>query len=313
MRRVMAVVMAGALLGGCAGRYLPLYVAQAPTLAQTTQTRIVATLTDLSNRAEALNHTYQRASREADLSQIPLIGAAVALGLVALNKPDNAAKTLGRIGIGVGAYTTARSMFSPSDGPEVLRRGVDAINCIVANGSSLVGATYDQDIFELRAAAKDLAGLAATLRANADRIVVPAKPEEAKTLEAARTAAKLAAAATEPALNAASEQLGAYQRAPTELNTAASTIFTVLAAKTSVRVAIDPADLAKSWAAAAPIAPDAGGGGQGAGAVTARGLADTLQGDTAEAIRLTAVLAASAAALPFSDSLQEAVKCPARI
>jgi hypothetical protein len=167
--------------------------------------------------------------------------------LIALNKPDNAAKTIGRLGIGAGAYAATRSVLVPSNGPEALRKGLDAINCVLAEGPVFVGDSIQARVDGLERETVDVDQTAAVLAAGASLNVVPTDETQAKDLQLAQANAKLALARAAPVTQAARTQLGAYDNAASEFDRAGATIFATLAARTSVRTVIDPTALAASW------------------------------------------------------------------
>lgn len=305
MKSMLPLMLAGSLLSGCAGRYVPLYVSPEPVADATIPVRIAATLNRLHARGEAFAATYGKASREADLVEIPLIGAAVATGLIAVNKPKSGPDTVAKIAIGAGAYTAGRSLAMPANGPDAFRRGVDSINCVLVEGYAFVGAEVDARVDALRRRTREL-DIEIGLLAAAVAEDVATNKAETMPLELARANARLAIARAQEVSKAARAQLGAYSNAPGVFEQATATIVSTLAAKSWVHITIDVSELAKKWTE--PPAAEGAGGSQG------------LRGSAAALIirldesrkKLDGIAAAVAAAneFDFVNRLTAVVKCP---
>ena len=309
--KAMAILAACTALSGCAERYVELYVVPVPLPNATVQDRILASLTSLHLRGKGLKTSYETVSRNEDLAQLPLVGAAVAIALIAVNKPSNGADTMAKIGIGAGAYGALRSIAMPTNGPEAFRKGVDAINCVIAEGGSFVGQGIPENVQSLSDATVDLDSDAALLTAAMGTDVVIPNDAKKKEVELARANAKLALARAVVASQAARAQLGAWENAPVEFERAAATIFSTLAAKTSVRTVIDVSDLAASWTKAPKT--DGAGGAQGLAPGNADALIALLTDSTNQLDAESAQVGAIAAGFQFVDHLKAVVKCPALV
>jgi hypothetical protein len=309
--KLFLVLMAGIGLSGCAGRYVDLYVIPKPSSSDTVQSRIIATLDDLHTKGTALSGTYKKVSQEADLAQVPLVGVAVVSAVVAVNKPDNSADTLAKLGIGAGAYATLRGITAPTSGPESFRKAVDAINCVLVEGGTFVGQDVPANVKTLTDATVDLDSDAALLAASiATDVVIPTDAKK-KEVELARANARLALGRATTASQAARVQIGAWENAPGELQRAAATIFSTLASRTSVRTVIDVSALAASWTT--PAKTDGSGGAMGLAPGDADTLIARLNSSTDSLDRQSARIMSLAAGFQFVDRLKAVAKCPALI
>lgn len=319
MKRAVIAVAALAALTGCA-RNPQLYAGLPVTLPADPQE-----IDEVLFKVQALRDSYMRglktSSEWADVGQLPLIGVAVASGVLAVNQPKNGGDTAAKLGIGVGAYAATRSIFAPPGMPDLYRRGVKATNCVLSEGPLFARRDSRENVEALSAAAQRLATelYAMPLYVN-DIPLGNTSAADAETLKLVRANAALAVAAAEPILANAGVEIGAFKSAPRIFNQTAFVISDAISAKAVVRTEFDREAFAASIKALIPANKAKADDDKAKSAIAASGGARNA-GDVSEAIRnaitrLNVAASETLLAMPavrYSARLGEVVKCPASI
>ena len=309
--RTLAVgVMACALLGGCA-RNPELYVGP-PVPPPAVETQIHRVLARIYVLRENYAKGFRVSSNWADLGQVPLIGIAVATAVVAVNNPKSGADTVAKLGIGAGAYAAGRSIFTPGGMPDLYRRGLKAVNCVLSEETVFAGAGAQETSDKLTVAARALARQIFELQATIDDDPISMTAAQVDPLKTARANARLAVLRATPVLGAAETEVGAFEAAPRVFDQTAYAISDAVIAKAVVRTEFDRNAFVANIKKLLPPEPKgvmpAAGGGRDAGA-----LAQELENATGRVNTAAAATIAMTPAVRFSDRLFEVKKCPTLI
>lgn len=256
------------LLGACATYYPPLY--SAPTVAGTAAAGTLKDACTQSNNpldqtlacAEILQDVYStgysQSAKWQDISQLPIIGAAAAAGWILLKDKDNAAKKVGKIGIGALTYSAARDQLMPKDMPVTFIKGHSALGCVLAEKVYFRG-TAAEDSF----ASLDNSLLATAKQADkvsSLRYSIPTDPAASpELLKAAQALADQAIVAANTQLRASRQERAAHEFANSPFRRSVSDIAAWVASKGRARPNARYDDLLKGMSSA----PNAGGASPG--------------------------------------------------
>lgn len=256
MRKHIALAMASALaLSACASNYPELMQIDAASSARKVERTEAehVNLTELERilrEATRLQGTYAKGYREtamwADIAQLPIIAAAAAAAWVLLDAKANAAKDVGRIGIGAGAYSAVRGQLTAPGITDAYIAGHGALTCVLAEGSIFAGARAQTRADELNAELQKIAD--AIAHVSTLRWQEPDSGTSADAVKAVRMVADQAIANARTAETAALAQLGSFYASAPIFRNSVSAISVRVASKGRVRPAIDFATLRDSFA-----------------------------------------------------------------
>ncbi len=293
-------------LTACASSYPPLISVQAvPPAASSSTPELDQTLAEAARLQATYATNYRQTAQLQDLGQLPIIAAAAAAAWILLDNGMDAARDVGRIGIGAGAYSTARGQLSSPGLTDAYVAGHGALTCVLAEGSLFSGEVaqtryqqLDRRLQEVATAINDLAIAAAREPANAGA--------QADALKTARNLAAQSITNARTAEAAALNQQAAFLGAPPIFRNAVASISVRVASRGRVRPAIDFATLRDSFA---PPKPPEGGEAQSLSEVNS--IINDIIAKTNGLVGATARL--SAGAPPYSQSLVRVAACPDQI
>ena len=242
------------LLGACATYYPPLY--SAPTVAGTAA---AGTLKDACTHSEdPLDQTlacaeilqdvystgYSESAKWQDISQLPIIGAAAAAAWILLKDKENAAKKVGKIGIGALTYSAARDQLMPKDMPVNFIKGHSALGCVLAEEVYFSGTAAEESFDALNdslLATADQANKVSDLRYS-----IPSDPAASpELLKAAQALADQAIAAANTQLRTSRQERAAHEFANSPFRRSVSDIAAWVASKGRARPNASYEDLFK--------------------------------------------------------------------
>lgn len=263
------------LLGACSTYYPPLY--SSPSIVAQPAAKDNTTLAnDCSGKADArgnidtlaqsvacaeilqaiYSNSYEDSARWQDISQLPLIGAAAAAAWILLKDKENAAKKVGKIGIGALTYTAARDQLFPKGMSEIFIKGHSALGCIIAEKEYFRGTAAKGAFDGLELSLKEVTLLAAAT--SALRYTTPSDtPASPELLRAAQTLADQAVAAANTQLRASRQERAAYQFAASPFRKSVSDVAAWVASKGRTRPNASYDDLLKGMSSSPKTDGDA--------------------------------------------------------
>jgi hypothetical protein len=307
-------------VGGCAVNYPDLYTAPVPVAASEADQDLAGILTKAVELQGKYASGYKESAQNADVSQLPIIGAAGLAALVLLNDKANAATDAAKIGIGTGVYSAGRSALTATGLPEIYIAGHGALTCVISEGPRFVGAQGLRAFADFEGQIGTHADVMRAIEILSQRSPsgTPTAAQTA-TLEAARNLAKESLAQARTIEASALTQKGAFRTASPVFGNSVASISARVASKGRVRPAVEFAALRDSFKASPPATSDARAqglidGGQ-AGVVATNPSAEELTGLT---IALTQYLITEGSRLRAStpdyvDALTRVSKCPESI
>lgn len=246
IRPVLAATALPFLLGGCATStsYPPLY--SAPTIARTagdgtlkaactsSEHPLDQTLACAEILQDVYSTGYSESARWQDISQLPIIGAAAAAAWILLKDKENAAKKVGKVGIGALAYSAARDQLLPKDMPVIFIKGHSALGCVLAEEIYFRGTAADDSFAALNGSLLDTARQAN--KVSALRYSIPSDPAASpELLKAAQSLADQAIAAANTQLRASRQERAAHEFANSPFRRSVSDIAAWVASKGRTR------------------------------------------------------------------------------
>lgn len=245
-------------LGACAVNYPDLYTAPVPVAVQGADWDLSGILAKAVELQTAYASGYKQSAKNEDISNLPIIGAAGVAALLLLNDGSNAASDAGKIGIGTGTYSAARSALAPAGLSEIYIAGHGALTCVISEGPRFIGAGGLQAFAEFEGVT---ASHAVAMRVLEESFgIAPSGTMTAAqktTLDTARNLAKETLAQARTIEASALTQKGAFGMATPAFGSAVASISVRVASKGRVRPVVDFATLRDSFKAAPP-ATDAG-------------------------------------------------------
>ena len=271
-------------------------------------TDVDAALAEAARLQGTYSTGYTKSAQAADWSQLPIIGAAAAAAWVLLVDHKSAAKTAGKIGIGVGAYSAARGQLFGAGLTDSYLAGHAALTCVLAEGSNFSGVTakasYDAMDVKLGDVATALGDLTKTVHETPASV-----GKQADALQAAQVTADAAIEQARAASRTALAEEGAYLNAGPVFRNAVASISVRVASKARVRPPIDFATLRDSLALPKPASTATGH------SKTIRRPVDAVLADirsrTTELLRQT--MALIAVTRPYRQSLEHVAACPDQV
>ena len=262
MRRPLVAIALPFTLGACTTLYPPLY--SAPTIASTgapTDALTVACksgvdpLAQTTACAQLLQDVYSKGYVESakwnDFSQLPIIGAAGAAAWIILKDKPQAARKVGKIGIGTGVYSAARGQLLPAALPEVFIKGHGALGCVLSEEAFFRGSAAASQFGSLDESLREVATLA--MVTSGLRYTEPSDPvASADLLKAARGLADQAITAANTQLRASRQERAAYEFAASPFRRSVSDIAAWVATKGRSRPNVNYDDLLKSMSSSPP-------------------------------------------------------------
>lgn len=248
MKKNIVLAMTSAMaLSACAVNYPRLVQIEAPRpVEEKNPTELEQILTEAASLQSSYAHGYRVTAKWADVAQLPMIAAAAAAAWILLDAKANAARDVGRIGIGAGAYSAARGQFTAAGLTDAYIAGHGALTCVLAEGSIFAGTRAETRRAELDAELQKIANAIALV--SSLRWQPPEAGTSAETQKAVTMIADQAIANARTAETAALAQLGAFDTSAPIFRNAVSAISVRVASKGRVRPAIDFATLRDSLA-----------------------------------------------------------------
>jgi hypothetical protein len=239
--RPLGAAATALLLTACATQYSypPLATFKAPELEHPTE-ELGAILAEAQFLQGKYSEGYQYTAKWQDWSQLPVVGAAAVAAWVLLNDHSNAAKKVGKIGIGALAYSNVRDNLVAAGMPEIYIKGHTAMTCILAEGSVFEGQKADHRHQLLE---NNLQAIANALDRVTQLRYKEASKGDQELLKTARGVADQAITAGRTAETAARRQAGAYDNAAPAFRKAVSSVSAAVASKGRARPPTDFATL----------------------------------------------------------------------
>lgn len=133
----LSSILVCVLVSGCAMSYPPLFTP--PYAAPATPSILDRILAQAAVSQTTYATYYKKSAKQADISQLPIIGAASLAAGVLYRGNGKAQDHLAAIGIGVGGYTAYRDTIFPTSLPELYLKGHSALGCIRSEGIYFTG------------------------------------------------------------------------------------------------------------------------------------------------------------------------------